>query len=555
MVSIIIDPKLSRFQKEMKYVFRFIFESLGYGIRFITDIKELKANDIFLIYGLTEPTPEELKELAKYYITIFIPCDFELYDAKAYSADRLRRSIREIKLLSITPVISARKFEYLAENYREEDVNGGKINFDLAGNIFFHLANMEESTDAQALSGGFYPDEASAFYNYRETPIVNNLLWLLDSMIKEHCRAKKSFITQKMFWPGAQQSAVLLSHSIDDLQKWDLSSLILSVADDLAMLFTFKWKQLAHNIAGKMKYLFTNYELYWNFEEFRKLERDSNCRSTYFLATEPCDDIDYSLDDPDLQEELQQIMREGNDIAMLATSDKLNRDDFLTRKQILLHQLNKEHIGIRQCGFKVNDTTRDLHNKIVPSFSQSVAFQSVPGFKKGLSLPWRSWFAGNRAEYLELPTLYRDKHLQLTKHKLVQLEDAKHQVKKLYHLVTRAHGIFSVDFSIASYSDIHYCNKLYAYILALVKSGENYITTAAELATWWEKRSRVTIDEGEYEISIIFPDDLESFVLCLHGEPKIQEIVGVSAKVDGNQIRFTNVKADAVACIRLNRTA
>ncbi len=553
MVSIIIDPKLSRFHKEMKYVFRFIFDSLGYRISFITEIKELKPNDIFLIYGLTEPTPEELKELAKYYITFFIPCDFELYDPKAYTADRLRRSLREVKLLSVTPVISARKFEYLAENYTEADVNGGKINFDLVGNIFFHLANLEESTDSRALEGGYYPDTASAFYNYRETPIVDNLLWLVDSMIKEHCRAKKSFIAQKLFWPGAQQSAVMLSHSIDDLQKWDLSSLVLSVADDLAMLFSLKWKQLGHNIAGKMKYLFTNYELYWNFEEFRKLERDSNCRSTYFLATEPCEEIDYSLEDPDLQEELQQIIREGNDIALLATADKLNRDDFLTRKQILLHQLNKEQIGVRMCGFSNSETTRDLLNKISPSFSQSTAFQSVPGFIKGISLPWNPWISGNKAEYLELPTLYRDKHLKLTKHKLVQLEDAKHQIKKFYHQATRSHGIFSVDFSIASYSDIHYCNKLYAYILALVKSGNNYLATASEIATWWEKRRNVTIDEGEYEISIIFPDDLESFVLSVHGDPKIQEIVGVSAKIEGNTIRFTNVKADSIAVIRLNK--
>jgi hypothetical protein len=539
----------------MKYVFRFIFDSLGYRSSFITETKELKPNDIFLIYGLTEPTPEELKELAKYYITFFIPCDFELYDPKAYTADRLRRCMREVKLLSLTPVISARKFEYLAENYTETDVHGGKINFDLVGNIFFHLANLEESTDAQALQGGYYPDAASAFINFRETPIVDNLLWLVDSMIKEHCRAKKSFIAQKLFWPGAQQAAVMLSHSIDDLQKWDLSSLLLSVADDLAMFFSFKWKQLGHNLAGKMKYLFTNYELYWNFEEFRKLERDSNCRSTYFLATEPCEDIDYSLEDPDLQEEIQQIVREGNDIALLATSDKLNRDDFLTRKQILLHQLNKEQIGVRMCGFRNNETTRDLLNKISPSYSQSTAFQSVPGFRKGISLPWNPWVSGNKAEYLELPTLYRDNHLKLTKHKLVQLEDAKHQIKKFYHQATRSHGIFSVDFSIASYSDIHYCNKLYAYILALVKSGNNYLATANEIATWWEKRNRITIDEGEYEISVFFPEDVDSFVLSVHGDPKIQEIDGVSAKIEGNTIRFTNVKADSFAVIRLNKNA
>ncbi|MDD4310362.1 MAG: hypothetical protein PHO32_08285, partial [Candidatus Cloacimonetes bacterium] len=420
MVSILIDVKLSRFQKEIKYVFGFVFQSLGYTYRFITEVEKLKPNDIFIIYAYTEPTVEELKVLAKHYITFFIPCDWELFDDKAYTADRLRRSLREIKLLSVTPVISARKFDYSAENYTDCEVHGGKINFDLIGNIFLHLSFLEERTDSSSLEKGFYPDSASAFYNYRETPIVDNLLWLVNSMIKEHCRAKKIVLAQKMLWPNAQQAAVILSHSVDDLQKWDISSLILSIADDLAMFFCLKWKQLGHTLMGKLKYLFTNYELYWNFEEFRKLERESNCRSTYFLATEATEEIDYNLEDPDLQEEIQQICREGHDIALLTTSDKLNRDDFLTRKQILLHQLNKEQIGIRQCRFRTNATIRDLHGKISPSYSQSTAFAAAPGFKYGISIPWNPWISGGKAEFIELPTIYRDNYIQLNKHSIIQ---------------------------------------------------------------------------------------------------------------------------------------
>ena len=252
---------MARWTREITYTFSFMFQTLGYNFRFLEDLEELKTNDILLIYGYTEPTPEELKSLAKHYITLFIPCDPDFFDAKAYSADRLRRCMREIKLLNITPIVSARKFEYPAENYTESEISGGKINFDLVGNLFLHLSNLEESSDAGSMEKGFYPDSASAFYNYRETPIVDNLLWLMDSLIKEHCRAKNNCIVQKLLWPSAQQAAVLLSHSIDDLQKWDVSSIILSLPDDLAMFFTFRWKQLAHTLKGKLQYLFTNYEL------------------------------------------------------------------------------------------------------------------------------------------------------------------------------------------------------------------------------------------------------------------------------------------------------
>jgi len=555
MIAIRIDYKLSRFQREIKYVFSFIFQTLGYGFRFVEESENLKQNDVFIIYGFTEPTIDELKALAKHYITIFIPCDPDLFDPKAYSADRLRRSLREVKLLYITPVVSSRKFDYPAENYSESEVQAGKINFDLVGNIFLHLSYLEESTDSGSMVNGYYPDSASAFFNYREVPIVDNLLWLVDSMLKEHCRAGKNVIAQKMFWPNAQQAAVLLSHSVDDLQKWDFSSLILSIPDDLLLFFTLKWKQLWHNMSGKLKYLFTNFELYWNFDEFGKLEHDSNCRSTFYLATEISEQIDYSLDDPDLQEEIQQIIHRGSEIGLLGTHDKLNRDDFLTRKQILLHQLNKDQIGIRQLGYRTNATIRDIFNKIAPLYSQSTALQDAPGYKYGLSLPWQPWVNGVAASFTEIPTIYRNEHLKLSKHLMLQLDDAKLQIKKLFQQCTRTHGIFSLDFSVASYSEIRYCNKLYAYILALIKSADTYLATAAELTTWWEKRKRITIDEGEYEISVFFPDDVDRFVLSIHGDPRIQEVEGISAKIEGNTVRFANVKADSIAVIRLNKNA
>ncbi|MDZ4182908.1 MAG: hypothetical protein U1B83_08535, partial [Candidatus Cloacimonadaceae bacterium] len=124
--------------------------------------------------------------------------------------------------------------------------------------------------------------------------------------------------------------------------------------------------------------------------------------------------------------------------------------------------------------------------------------------------------------------------------------------KKFFQNSLRTRGIFGIDFSIASYADIHYCNKLYAYILALVKSSSTWVATASEIASWWEKRGRVTIDEADYEISVYFPDDLDHMVLQVFNETKLVEIDGVPGKIDGNSIKFTNVKAGSIAVIRLN---
>jgi hypothetical protein len=49
----------------------------------------------------------------------------------------------------------------------------------------------------------------------------------------------------------------------------------------------------------------------------------------------------------------------------------------------------------------------------------------------------------------------------------------------------------------------------------------------------------------------MFPDDLDNFTLFLLGNPKIKEVAEMPAKVKGNQIQFSNIKADSIAVIVL----
>ncbi|MCB5258074.1 MAG: hypothetical protein LHW47_02860, partial [Candidatus Cloacimonetes bacterium] len=141
MIYIFIDYKLGKFKHEISYTFGFIFQTLGYSFSFISEIGQLKESDILIIYGYTDPTIEELIAIAQHFITIFIPCEPDLFDPKSLTRDKLKRNIKEVKLLSKTPIISNRSFSYPAENYSESKIQAGKINFDLVGNIFFHLAN------------------------------------------------------------------------------------------------------------------------------------------------------------------------------------------------------------------------------------------------------------------------------------------------------------------------------------------------------------------------------------------------------------------------------
>lgn len=159
-------------------------------------------------------------------------------------------------------MISSHAFEYPAVNYTEGCLKAGKITFDLIANIFFRLSMREEVICAAGNEDFILADTQSVFHENMESPAVDNLLWLLDSMIVEYVRSSGTYISRKLKWPRGEKAAVCLTHSVDALQKWSISSLLLGIADDLALFFTFKWGRLWHEMKGKLKYLFTNYELY-----------------------------------------------------------------------------------------------------------------------------------------------------------------------------------------------------------------------------------------------------------------------------------------------------
>lgn len=552
MISVYTDYKLERYLREIKYSFNFIFRTLGYSHRYIDDIQKLRESDILLIYGLLAPTAEELKKISRHYITIFIQADPNLYDPKGYSIEKIRRSIRETKLLTVTPVISELKYSYPAENYSEKEIHGGKINFDLPGNVFFHLTELETLIDLQRDRHNCFPDEARLFYQWRETPIIHNLLWLIDNMLIEHTKAKKQIVARKCLYPENQVMSAILTHSVDDLQKWTFSSLLLSVVDDVILLFTLKFLRLFRAIAGKLKYLFTNYEVYWNFEEYLELEQQFGCRSTFFIAAEENEDIDYSLDDTDLQEDIGKIKAAGGEIGLLATNDKPNREDFITRKQILAHNIGAHAIGIRHLNFHVPDPIRELHQQVRPAYSNSSCYQDVSGFRNGVAVPYQPWFGGMPSNFYEIPVTFRDVYLRLTRHRIVSLEDAKVQFKKVFQAVRKVHGVLCLDFTLANYTEIHYCNKLYQYILALINSENIFKATGLELAEWWKRRERVTIEESEYELSVFFPDDLDHFCLTVSSEFQIAETTGAAIDIQGNLFHFTDIKKGTIALIRFS---
>ncbi|MBM4399645.1 MAG: hypothetical protein FJ041_04875 [Candidatus Cloacimonetes bacterium] len=550
MISVLITDDLIKLNREIVHAFSYIFETLGFSYRFVKDTSFLRQNDILVLYGTDEPKPEDLEALAKKHITIFIKAFPKLYEPNGFNTMQLRRMLRDVKLFTQTPIIVEYKFDFPAENYMTTDAIACKVNFDLPGNVYYHLANLEEYCETARDVQNCLPEASSAFYQWKDYPFVDNFLWLIDNIIKEQVKARKQYIVQKHYWPNAEDIAIALSHSVEELQKWDYNGIFLSVIDDIILFFTLRWQHLFRNIWSKLKYIFTNFEIYWNFQEFMALEKENNIRSTWFIAPESTPDIDYTLDDTDLQDEMRTIQRNGNDIGLLATDDTLERDKFVNRKHIMIRQLQKERIGIRQYNYRLHEKTRDLHQRLVPLYDSSLSFRNAVGFKNGMVFPFKPIVSALLSNHPELPVCFRDNVLKLSKFNLVSFDDAKQMVKKLFQSVRRSKGLFVCDFTVANYSDIPYCYKLYSYLIALIKAERAWTATLSDITKWWEQRACITIEESEFDFSIIFTKAMPGFAVQFFGEINILSVEDVESRIEGNTIYFSNIQPGSIADVR-----
>jgi hypothetical protein len=219
----------------------------------------------------------------------------------------------------------------------------------------------------------------------------------------------------------------------------------------------------------------------------------------------------------------------------------------------MLRQIQKDQLGIRQHSYIQNDKLRDLQQRLSPHYDSTSAFLENVGFKHGMTFPFRPWLSSLKSNHLELPVVFRDTYLKLTKFRTVALDDAKQMLKKSFQMSRRSRGLFCLDFTVSNFTDIPYCSKLYTYVLALFKAEKAWVCTCSEIADWWEKRSKITIEEGEFELSVYFPDALNHATIQLYGDMKVAQISGAEARIDGNHIHFTNLEANTIAIIELEK--
>ena len=547
MIAVYIDSDLQRFNKKIRYTCNFLFKTLGYEFKFISHIEQLLDNDILFFYGLIEPSAKESYILAINKIMFFIPAETDLLEPGRLSSQDVKNYMRKIKLIQKIPIISKNEIKVPLQYSKQKNLFYGVYKFDLIGNLFFSLSGYDELKCEEKDKYDRIPDTEISFLKFHFTPYVNVLLWLVDNCIGDAISEMDNyFLMKKEYWPGAESLAVSFSHNIDKLRKWNFKSIIKSSFEDIIVIYKIRY--FINNLISRLKYILTNIEEYWTFDVIEELENHHQVRSTMFWGTESNTqyDIDYDIKDNEVYKELTSNLNKGSEIALLASYNSSRNDILERQKDRIIQFTGIEKLGIRHNHHRYDmEITSEFHKKNGFVYDSSRGFLHRNGFKYGIGFPYylhsESSSGSNINTCLEIPRIFTDSTLKLSRTKLVSYERTQVIIDELLLSVASVNGFLTFNFSSSNFTDIPYNKELFSYILDEIKPKNVFVATFMEIAEWWKKRESVEIKEMENGVSVYFPDKIEKFSLSLVGKYEMTKTVGIDSKIEGSMIVFTNI--------------
>lgn len=548
MIAIMIDRKLERFGDIIKYTFRFIFDTLGIQYRFINKINELKKHEIIFFYGLLEPSNDEKTIFTFNRLVFFIKADTDLLTTGRINRDELLERLQEIKLQTVIPVLSNKEFQYPLITYKVNDIYWGQFNFDIIGNIFFHLSGYEETISPHRDLHGNVADGELPLMGYKNFPYINALLWMIESFLREAVSTQPvTFLIKKEYWPQGEEYAFAVSHNVDFLQKWRLANLFTSFFTDFKLLIILKWGSFFQNFKEKLNYLITNYEVYWNFDEIREILQENGVKATYFVgATDKRHtniDVDYSLKDPDLQTELTQIQEQKSEIALLAAYNSQRSKDLEKQLNRLSSVIGHKVRGIRHSCYQYdNPATTEFHSELDLLYDSSKALQDQCGFRYGIAYPFKLYHPDKTLEHWELPLSFSDNILQLSKYSVLSKERAQTLIKNLVSGIQKTNGLLCFNFSLSKFNDIRYNSQLLDFSLRLLSQNPAFTGTYSEIAEWWNARVKVEMTLSEDDIQLYCPEAMPNLTLTIWGNRTIKKITGGRGKIKGKTVTLQDLK-------------
>ncbi|MCL2064724.1 MAG: hypothetical protein FWG98_10210 [Candidatus Cloacimonetes bacterium] len=548
MIAVYIDPTVDKYNRQIKFALEYMLDISGYVWKYLDPETELNPNDVIVYYSSSLPDPVYLEWMITNHSFVHIPFNKDLYVKGFFVGDQLKYNLKTFNIEDGLPYISSKRSHKSPVNF--VDHSGCRyctFDFDIIGNVFFHLSDdnrnhlksKDKKTELSLSDLGFN--------EYFHLPYINHFIDFFSLILKDLIENKNLWSVKTCLWPGGQEFAAIISHDLDKMQKWGITSLSMSFFENFYLLFTFKITILFKNILSVLKYLFSNIEEYWNIYEISKLEKKYRFHSTWFIGINKDKKqlFDYDFDDKDILKELGDVIKNGSEVALLYKSKEISTDRIKKEYDMLMSKLKINKSGIRHVNsFAETEIIDKIQTDMGIKFDSSRRPQTKNGFYNGFALPYPVFSYDTvvaNHNVIQLPISFTDQLLKLDKYKFVSYIEAMEQIKEVVSSVKKVQGLFHIQFSNSLYHDIPYMPKLFEYVLDLFKSQNAFVTTCSDMVEWYENRNQMIVIEDGNRVIIRFLIYIDQITFEIVGKKIISNVFGGNCSYKKNIVQFVNV--------------
>ncbi|OQY37664.1 MAG: hypothetical protein B6226_04965 [Candidatus Cloacimonetes bacterium 4572_65] len=554
MIAIYIDNiDLKKLRTRISYIVDFAMETLGYSHKIIYSLKYLEKYDLLIWYDSKGITNRQVDKFARKLPIIIVRYHEDLYLSNKLYGGVLEKKIRSLPYGSIKlPIIIDKEVPLLIESFSNPEIALSIINYDFFGNLFFHLTEAEKQncTDDDSVV-----EEKGIFDDYYENPIVNNMLSIMEKLMFMVSDKLNLPLFKKEPWPKGEDYALIISHSVDKLVKWDNmspSDKLDVVLDSFKNLFKGNALDFFKQFKSGLHFCSKNEEPYWNFKEYLALDTTYGIEATWFISILEDNGFDYDMDtEQDLLEEFRSIIEAGNEVGLLISPAKSKPNELLIARKKLEKITEQEFHGVRILTRNINREIYLAEHRADILYDSSLTSKKINVIKNGIISPHNLLIADIRGYQIELPISFSDEFLKITNYRHLTFERAKLKMESLMKMVKSNKGLLCLDFSISNFKDIRYSEKMYKYTLEAIQETNYYNTTCRKLSLWWKARKNVLVSTESWGASVQFVNDLAYFSITVHSSRKIKKVDGVNHTISGNTIKMVDISSKSVAQIIL----
>ena len=377
------------------------------------------------------------------------------------------------------------------------------VNADLFGNLFFHLARLEERCCPKRDGLGRFRsgDSLLGKSDLLHRPVVDETVGLLIRMVTECCRVAGKVVLRKAFWPGGERFAAFLSHDVDHPIKWTPKRIAYETWRSARLLMGPKAVEGCRKLRRMIRSLPRRRDPYWTFEELMAWEEQAGVRSSFYFAAERRirADPSYSIYDRAVRRMARTLADRGWEIGLHGSYGSYNDLQLLNEdKRTFEHALSITAAGVRQ-HFLRFDRDATWRNQELSGFEYdtTLAYADREGFRAGTSFPFHPYdFQRERGMHLiEIPLAIMDG--TLAQYRGYHEKEAAECVQQFLTVARKHRGIFSflLHQSFLDEEECPYMRRLYRDILAQIADEDVYCAPGRDLARWWRERESLRIEE------------------------------------------------------------